>query len=315
MSRESRVGAGAAGRRRPPSVAGGVPATRPGFALVTALLVLMLSATVLLEAAVRAEAERRAALNTAVDIRTRAAARGGLAQLLLRLRALQARTLAEGASNPSLTDSWNRLDTLTAAIGEVELPSLARYRVGVVDPEASLPLNFASQNELSTLFVGLGADPGVADANASLIVAARQVVGGFGSPEEVARLEGVQLPVGWREHLTTLGEGRVNLNTAPAVVLRAVPGMTEESVAEILARRDAGRLLHTIYELDGLVTGSAQATLRANFPALAARSAFEPTVLVLQAEGSLPGSIVRTRVTAVVGRAGPSVQLISSVER
>lgn len=287
---------------------------RDGFALVVALVVLALAATVLLEAAVRGETERRLALNTAVDVRARAAARGGLADLLVRLRALQARTAAR-AGDPAAADAWNRLDTLAADMGEVALTGGARYRVGVADPAARLPLNYASTLELARLLEVLGAASGTADMDAGMIVTERRLRGSFGAVEDLDLVPGLVLPPGWRERLTTLGDGRVNVNAASPQVLGALPGMSDDAVAAILARRDAGRWLHSIYELDGLVSGPAQATMRANFPALAGRVAFEPTLLELSAEGQVPGSRIRTVVTAVVGRAGSNVQLISSRER
>ncbi len=290
------------------------PRARPGFALVLALLVLALAATVLLAAAARAESERRIALNTAADVRARAAARGGLAQLLVRLRALQATTVLR-TGDPAAPDPWNRLDTLSAHIDEVALTGGARYRVAVSDPSGRLPLNYASSLELTQLFEQLGAASGLAQMDAGLVLAERQLRGRFGAVEDLARVDGLALPPGWRDYLTTLGDGRVNVNTAPRQVLAALPGLGDEAADAILARRDAGRPLHSIYELDGLVSGPAQAALRASFPALAGRVAFEPVVLELSAEGRVPGSPMRTVVSAVVARAGSTVQVISSVER
>lgn len=284
-----------------------------GFALVTALIVTAILAGVLLDASLRAEAERRAAINLAVDVRARAAARAGIAHLLLRLRALEALALAEDA-DPAFIDAWNRPDTLGLTIGVIELAGGAVYRVGVTDLGARLPLNYASTEEFARLFVALGATDTAAEDAAYVVVTARESLGRFGSVEDLARLQIPSLPGGWRENLTVFGDGRVNINTAPPAVLLALPGMTAESVDAVLERRAAGRWLHTVYELDALVTGNAQQQIRENFPGLAGRAAFSPSLVEVFAWGSVRGATMSTEISAIFARGG-AVQIVSVTER
>ncbi|HEX2092402.1 MAG TPA: type II secretion system protein GspK [Longimicrobiaceae bacterium] len=246
-----------------------------GFALAAAVLLLVLVAGFLLEAALRSRAERRAAWNTSVEVRARAAARGGLAHLLVRLRALQARTVSAAGGDPGLFEAWNRIDTLGAALGEVVLPGGGRYRTTVRDPASLLPLNAATADELSRLFAGFGMGREAAATAALAIVDRRERTAPFAAPEELRSLEGAAgVPREAVLHLTVLGEGRVNLNTAPAPVLRALPGVGDEAVRVVISRREAGTAWRNLFELEAALTPPARAELQRSFAALARRASF-----------------------------------------
>ncbi len=54
-----------------------------------------------------------------------------------------------------------------------------------------------------------------------------------------------------RPYLTTRGNGRVNVNTAPAAVLRALPGMTDAILSAILQYRSQGRRINNMTDVMG----------------------------------------------------------------
>jgi type II secretory pathway component PulK len=52
-----------------------------------------------------------------------------------------------------------------------------------------------------------------------------------------------------RPYLTALGTGRIDVNGAPAPVLRAIPGITDDVVARIMSARATQRRIRTIAEI------------------------------------------------------------------
>ncbi|MET0395702.1 MAG: type II secretion system protein GspK [Longimicrobiaceae bacterium] len=285
-----------------------------GFALAAVVVLLVLVSGLLLDAALRAKAERQAAWNTSVEVRARAASRGGLAHALVRLRGLQARTVSAVGGDPALFRAWNRIDTLGPELGEVELPGGGRYRLAVRDPASLLPLNHATADELGRLFAAHGVAVEGARAAALSIVDRRGRVGPFGAVEELRAVEGTsELPREAREQLTVLGDGRVNLNTAAVPVLAALPGMTDEAVRVVAARRGASPW-RSLFELEAELSAPARAELQRGFAALSRRAAFEPALVEIAVEGSVGSARVRTRLRTVGVRAGASVQVVSTVE-
>ncbi|HEX2188690.1 MAG TPA: type II secretion system protein GspK [Longimicrobiaceae bacterium] len=286
-----------------------------GFALAAAVLLLVVVAAFLLDAALRSRAERAAAWNTSVEVRARAAARGGLAHALVWLRALQARTVSAGGGDPASFDAWNRIDALGPELGRVELPGGGRYTVAVRDPASLLPLNAATADELRRLFLAFGAGEETARGAALAVADRRERTGPYGAVEELRGEEwGAALPPEALAHLTVLGEGRVNLNTASAPVLGALPGMGDEAVRRVLSRREGGSAWRNLFELEGGLSPPAREELQRNFAALARRASFEPALVEVTVEGTVEHARVRTRLRTVGVRAGASVQVVSTVE-
>ena len=284
---------------------------RAGFALSVVLVVCAILAGVMLPAVLRARVQRLSAINAATDIRTRAAARAGIAQATAELQAIEKQVSAPDADASEL-DAWNRPDTLIAVPSDT-LPGGAAYQITIEDLSGRMPLNAASANELRDLLLSLGAARADAEANASLIIQARDSAA-FGVPEDLDRLSLTGLPHGWQSYLTTLGDGRVNINTAPVPVLSALPGFSPEAVAAILDRRAQQEWLHSPYELAGLCTGEARARIQANFVSLSSRISFLPLAIAIDVDGTLPGSPLVSRITATATRGGV-FRVLSVIER
>lgn len=117
-------------------------------------------------------------------------------------------------------------------------------RSGLQDEEARLNINTASAASLATL-------PGIGQDVASAIVAQRQQAP-WHTPEELVRRGLITLEFwhgredrpGLQAYLTAWGSGKINVNTAPPVVLAAIPGSTAALVEAIVRYRqgDDGRV-------------------------------------------------------------------------
>ena len=288
---------------------------RSGFALAAAVFVLVILSGIALDAALRSRAERAIAWNVSVEVRARAASRAGLAEALLRLRALQARTVGLSGSDPTLFDAWNRVDTLTAHDDGVALQGGGVYRVQIRDADSRLPINEATAGELSALFSALGADDGLARSVASAMISHRNELGPYRTLAELKETDGFgSLPPGTSDLLTFVGTGHVNLNTASEPVLRSLPAMGEEAVSWVLRRRATGVSVHSLIEVAEGVSSPARARIQAEFPALSARASYEPVQLEVLATGEVSGARMQAVLTAVAVRAGRGIQIISAAE-
>jgi general secretion pathway protein K len=319
-----------------------VKARRPGqegFALLLVVLLLVLVAGFLLDRAVRARTEYRQAWNAAGEVRARAAARAGVADAMARLAGTLRR---RGAAEPitGLATYALRDETLRRALARAELAPGVAYEVRVEDASARLPLNLASEDELRALFLAAGAGFQEADVAAqsvldwrdpdglhrargaewddwyrTLPVPVRPRNGPFESVDELRHVRGMErlyprvVPL-----LTVLGTGRVNLNTAPPEVLRALPGMDDESVGLVLSRRRGPRPLRDFFEVEGQLSPPSRARLQGALQAFLERAAFDSDLVEVEASGRVEGLPFTRTVRALVARSGPTVQVVRSFE-
>ncbi len=257
------------------------PRPRRGVALLAAMWLVVIIATVALQFSLTAR--ERVALGQSASDRTRdrASAAGALATMLARLdfdlrnRATQANTAALRSSDP-----WLGIDSVYSGdvmIGEHPV------RVAASDLGATLNINLLSEVEIRQLFSFVLRDYQLADRIAQSIVdwidaddlpraagAEREQYirdglmvlptnGPFREVDDLIHVSGMtpEILLLVRPFLTTYGFGaRVNVNTAPEAVLRALPGMTDVIVANILGSRSAGRRITSINELLGAVAGA-----------------------------------------------------------
>lgn len=125
------------------------------------------------------------------------------------------RSLEDLKEMPDLLDSKNRIDVV------------------IVDEESRLNLNRADRGMLRAL--GGSVTEGAAKA-----IVARAVDSPFASVDEVATLPEVTPAImreGLHGRVTVYGNGRVNVNTASAEVLRCMEMLSEEKVSSLLAHR------------------------------------------------------------------------------
>jgi general secretion pathway protein K len=300
---------------------------RRGFALIAALWLLIAFSAIGLEMGFRSRAQRLGVANRIEGARAFAAAEGGVAEVRVRLaaRLVGARDLGTRDPNAAL-DPWRHPGML---IRDSLRLAGAQVRVRIDDVGAALELNGAGEGELRGLFGALRVDFGQADRLAQAILDwrdpdelrrgrgaeaadyARQGLSSLPGNRPFARLNELLGVLGMTPELyariapllTLRGVGRVNLNAAPRPVLLALPGMTEEAVRVLIARRASTRPVRSLPELGLELTPGARSLLLANQPALEKRIGFETRDVLVTSEGWLPGSPVRARVQAELVRA------------
>lgn len=107
---------------------------------------------------------------------------------------------------------------------------------------------------------------------------------------ELRLVRGFETPVGVERFLTA-EPGRIAINHAPAPVLRAIPGFTDELVDAVMIRRRQGVGVRSQRDLVGMVTGASRDTVLDRFSGLAALTTPDADAWILRAEHRLgPGS-------------------------
>lgn len=320
----------------------GMAFAQQGFALPATLFLLVMVSALLLDSALRLRTDRQFTWNGVVDLRARMASRAGVGDALSRLRALQRQTNAFGSPAPDAAERWNKAALIGEQIDTIHLPSGSSYHVDVYDTGSRLPLNFATEEELRILFLGIGVNFDDADVAAQSIADWRDADnlhrargaeyedyyrrqrhpvrpnnGPFEAVVELRDVRGMEtLYNRVAPYLTVNGDGRVNLNTASAPVLLTLPGFTDEAVQLVLSRRRIDRPVRTLFELESELSEPALATLQANFSGFAQRASFEPSTLEITSVGwGNRGSALQHTAQALVVRSGSSVEIARSVER
>lgn len=227
-------------------------------------------------------------------------------------------------SNP-LEDPWREPQDLV--VTEMIFGD-ARYALLLRDVGAALNLNSATEEMLRQFFAqGMDMDFAEADQLAQAIQDWRdedeipRINGGereeyleeealvlppnrdFVQVDELRHVRGMtpELYVRAAPHLTLIGDGEINLNSAPEPVLLAVPGMDSGAVTEILRLRDSGSLPRSDREF------------RALFPSVAAivetlgrefsnRTTYTTDEVEILAQGWVDGGVVQVTSRVVVRR-------------
>ena len=116
-------------------------------------------------------------------------------------------------------------------------------------------------------------------------------------------------------YLTTLGAGLVNLNTAPAPVLKVLPGMTDQILSTILSLRSQGQRITSVAEVMGAVgrgrrMSPAQRAQQAQATqALSARAAVNTNEVLLTIVSRSGAQSQPTRLQAIVSRVNTQVSI------
>jgi type II secretory pathway component PulK len=110
--------------------------------------------------------------------------------------------------------------------------------------------------------------------------------------------------------LTTEGDGRINLNTAPPAVLATLPGFGLEAVRVVLERRAWGEHLSDLFQVISRLSPPAREAVLSRYGELLRRVAFAPSMLVVTAEGWVEGAIPRATVEALVVPAGTRAAVV-----
>lgn len=308
---------------------------RSGFALLLVLFVVSAVGVIAAEAHLAARAERQLALNARAATRARWAARGGLALALDRLHRAAGVAADPRDALPAVGDTL----LLLAPAGATA--AAESVRIVVLDARARVQINRAGADELLRLGVAAGLAHPAAARLADAILdwrdpddlhraqgaerAAYRAVdaawapknGAFDAVEELAGVYGVTPVVYARlaPLLTVAGDGRVNLNSAPAPVLATLPGIDAVAAAAIVARR-ARTPYRNVYELAPTLPEPARSAVRDHLGVFVARAAFAPRDVEVWVAARGAGAPVGAELRAVVAlTGGTGVRLLNVVER
>lgn len=249
--------------------------SRRGVALLAALWLVVAIVTVTMQFALEARERRTVGLLAAERGVQRAAAQGALALIQAKLE-YASRVAPSGANVARLRagDPW--MDVDSAYTGTFYVDSMP-VEVVAHDLGEKLNVNLLSENDLRTFFSFVLNDYSKATQLAQSILDWRDA-------DSIPRPSGAErdayikagmlaLPTNapFREiddlrdvmgmtpeifaavvpYLTTRGSGAVNVNTAPVAVLRALPGMTDATINQILQQRSQGRRIENLSQITG----------------------------------------------------------------
>lgn len=245
---------------------------RKGFALLAAIWLCVAIATVALQFALEARERRLLGINTAERGKGRAAAMGALNSTQAGLEAALRQGPGTGNARVAMlrgSDPWLDADSLYSGVMLVDsIPVEIESR----DLGTQLNINTMTENQLRTFFSFALREFSVADHLAQAILDWRDADSlprpSGAERDDYIREGRLALPTNqtFREvtdllhvkgmspeifdrvspYLTTRGSGIVNVNSADTLVLRAVPGMTDQMLAQIFSQRSQGRRISNL---------------------------------------------------------------------
>ena len=246
-----------------------------------------------------------------------------------------------GASLGRLFRSVDPLEDPWRAPQELIVPEMtfgeARYALLLRDVGAALNLNEADEGMLRQFFsMGIGMDYAEADELAQAILDWRdeddipRLNGGerdeyleegalvlppnrdFVDVDELRHVRGMspEVYVAAAPHLTLIGDGEINLNSAPEPVLLAVPGMDRGSVTQLLRLRDSGVLPRRDSELLALLPGGVAQAVEAQGRGFSNRTTYTTDQVEILAQGWVEGGVVQVTSRVVVSRGSTEARVV-----
>lgn len=253
---------------------------RRGFALLAALWFVVAITTVALQFALVARERRELGLVSADGGRQRAAAAGALATLQAQmdydLRNNGSATGRASVAGLQSADPWLGADSIYSGTYYIDTTAV---QVVAKDLGTMINVNSATLAQLSTLFNFVLGDAVTANMLANAIIDWRDADDlarpGGAEKDDYIKANVLTLPanapfrevedlvnvmgMSWDElnllypYLTThgpaTGVARININSAPEPVLRALPGMTDAILTQILALRSQGRRITSVAQV------------------------------------------------------------------
>jgi general secretion pathway protein K len=306
---------------------------RRGVALLAALWLVVAIATVALQFSLEAHERRTVGILASERGVQRAAALGALALTQARLEyALRVQPTGNNIQQLRAADPWLDVDTLYS--GPVDVDSML-VDVQARDLGEKLNINQLTEQQIQTFFSFLLGDytkatqlsqtildwrdadsiPRPSGAERDAYIKAKMLAlptnGPFREVNELLNVMGMTPEIYEKAapYLTTRGSSAVNLNTAPAPVLRALPGMTDALLNTIIQMRSQGRRIANVSEVLA-PTGVAgrprpgQLTAQQLTTALAGRAVVTTTEVELTITSRVGPQAPPSKLTAIIRRGG-----------
>ncbi len=312
------------------------------MALLAALWLVVAIATVALQFSIEAHQRRQFGILASERGQQRALALGAFA--LTRAKLEQALRIGPQGNNVAIailrsSDPWLDIDSIYT--GTVSVDSMP-VQVEAHDLGEKLNINQLSETEIQTFFTFLLKDmststhlaqsimdwrdadsiPRPSGAERDAYIKAEMLALPTNAPfRDVADLRDV---MGMTEeiyrqaapYLTTRGTGLVNVNTAPVPVLRALPGMTDQTLNLILQMRSQGRRINSLGDIflaetrGRVVAGRGGGNpLQGVQNALTARATTNTTEVELVFTARVGPQAPPTQLTAILARTGSNTTI------
>jgi general secretion pathway protein K len=296
---------------------------RPGFALMAALWLVVLVGVTGYELSIHSRTRRLAVANSLEEVQAAGAADGALETVRASLEYRLAYPL-------DARDPWGNLRFVN---GDTIRMGDERAVARAFDAGARLQINRATEDDVRRLLFGLDIDAGQADRLAQRIMdwrdrdtfrrgrgaeradylrAGARTLPGDRNFTRVAELRDVDgmTPETYAlvaPHITVLGTGQININSASRPVLASLPGLGSEAIALILRAQENDRPLRSFEELTQRMSSGARQAIVEAAPELMQRVTFETREVVVESEGWLDGSPVRTNAEVLYARGGDAL--------
>lgn len=252
---------------------------RRGVALLAALWLVIAIATVSLQFAIEARERRTIGILASERGIQRAAAMGALAMTQAKLEyAMRVAPTSNSAARLRSSDPWLDIDSVYS--GTMFVDSIP-VTVNALDLGERLNVNQLTENDLLNFFSYLLKDYAKATELSQTMMDWRDADSlprpkgaerddyikdgalalptnaSFREIDELLHVKGMtpEIYAEASPYLTTLGNGQVNINTAPIAVLHALPGMTDPIIATIIQYRSQGRRIENVGEILAMATG------------------------------------------------------------
>lgn len=206
---------------------------RRGVALILVLSLLVVLGLVAFDVAARARAES----NMLIDVKARAAGRYAAESGILLARTELQRWVDSAPLPPERAKLFAHLGALTDSLTHVRVGD-AELDVAILDLNARIDLNHSSLGALEGLF---GQFTSRDRAKTVAEALKEQPIGRFA---ELARVPGADdsLALAVAPYVTVWGDGIIDINAAPEVVLASLPGIGPAVAQRIVSRREAGEI-------------------------------------------------------------------------
>lgn len=215
------------------------------------------------------------------------------------------RRSGDSASSPDVVHrSWSRLDEAVAASPEL---SGAPCALTLRPTGTTIDVNSADDSMLVRLFLALGNAPAVADsltdaildwrdaddvprpsgAEAAWYLALHRVPprnADLADVRELSRVRGFENRPGL-DSVLGVAPDRIVLDRAPLAVIAALPGFTNEALAQVADHRARGVPIPDLLSLGAELSPAGRAALLADYPDLVRLTTSEPDAWILTARG------------------------------
>lgn len=257
-----------------------------------------------------------------------AVGRTGLAVSTNRLALIRGYWAAEGCH--AILDARFAADQTIRQVDTIDLGAGVWCRATLEEPAARLNLATASPEQLRVVF---GADslvaafldwtdadtvtrPGGAEAAS---YRARRLLEPTNKPmadaRELGLVRGFDAATMARVAplVTTEGDGRIDLATAPPSVLAALPGLGPEALAAIVSHRNSNRPIASLEQLSALLSDPGRAQLSAQWSGLQAMMVTSPPLLASQFEGGVRGHAAVSRIDELLVPVGARLAVVRRI--